>query len=137
MLQTPVQHSPLSEQMSRGCTQYDAPSSQYPAWHRPPQHWVLDVQGLPAVLQLRLSALQTAPTQDCPQHSALLWHAAPSAVHCLGAHFPPRQLMLQHSEARVQAVPATLQTLIDETQVPRVKSQRPEQQSGADWQPCP
>jgi hypothetical protein len=88
-------------------------------------------------LQLGLSAAQLPFTQDCPQHSALLLHLAPSAIQCCAAHLPPAQDRLQHSVDLVQLAPAGLHTLSVETHAPTVKSQSREQQSAPEWHCCP
>jgi hypothetical protein len=73
--QSPEQQVSLSLHTSPVWIQKEEPSLQKPAWHSFEQHWVLSVQGLPAVLQAGLSGRHWPLAQLPPQQAAESTHA--------------------------------------------------------------
>jgi hypothetical protein len=99
----PVQQPVPTEQASPGCEQKDD------AWHvpaveqYPEAHWAADVQGLPTVALVGLSAAHFPPIQLSLQHSPFDPQAAVSAVHVGKLHNPPTQSALQQSASETHA----------------------------------
>jgi hypothetical protein len=80
MVHVPVQQSFPLEQLSPPCAQNDE------AWHVPPehldeQHWASEVQTLPSVLHVVLSAAHAPFTQLWLQQSPFAVHTLPSDEH--------------------------------------------------------
>jgi hypothetical protein len=124
--QEPPQQSLSRAQASPGWMQKEDPSAQVPFEQRPEQQPPaeppsVDVteQGLPAVLQLALSAWQVPPLQLPPQHWPELVQLAPSATQ---APLPqtPREVShskLQQSVAAEHLLPTPLHEPIVDVQV--------------------
>jgi len=103
IVHVPVQQPVPTEHASPGCAQKDD------AWHvpllaqYPEAHWEPDVQGLPTVALVGLSAAHLPPTQLWLQHSAPDPQAPASAVHDGKWHTPPTQSLLQQSPFNAHA----------------------------------
>jgi hypothetical protein len=102
----------------------------------PLQHWVPDVQALPAVLQVVLRGVQVPPApQIVLQHSLEELHDCPSETHLLALHTLPTQANPQQSLAEAQAAPTSPHAFW--MHAPATVSQRFEQQSPFLVQDCP
>jgi hypothetical protein len=135
--QSPEQQVLLSLHTSPVWMQNEAPSLQVPASHRLEQHWVLSVQGLPAVWQALPSGWHTPATQLPPQQEAESTQARLSAMHALALQRPAPQASEQHSVDDWQFPPVVVHLLMEATQVADAGSQSPEQQSPPDAQVWP
>jgi len=109
MLHVPVQQPEPTEHASPGCAQKED------AWQVPlaaqcfEQHVASDVQLLPTVEQLELSAEHVPPAQFWLQHWPLDVHAALSATHAGYWQTPPTQSPLQQSPFAVHPAPSLRQ----------------------------
>lgn len=110
--------------------QNDAPSAQVPPVHRPEQQSPAAPHGLPAVLQVALSAAQVPPLQLPLQQAADDEQLAPSGVQAAADEQTPRpasHCKLQQSVATAHELPGPLQVDTDEPHLCATGSQAWEQ----------
>jgi hypothetical protein len=113
-VQMPPQHSASAPHTSPVWVQNETCAAQLPFLQRCPQHSVLFVHELPAVLQLPFNGVQallpeSPPPQVPLQHSASVVQAWLSEVHSVAPQLPPSHTSVQHSVATAHESPAVLQ----------------------------